>query len=129
MYKKDDEADDYNERGISYFNVMQYADAVKEFTKAINIIKTDPDYFLNRAMAYYSLKMYDAAIKDCKSAITLSADRGDYHNTLGAIYDDMKDLKSAMNEFNEAIRLRMMCLIIITIEAMSTGNSMTGKMR
>ncbi len=71
VYKKDDEADDYNERGISYFNVMQYPDAVKEFTKAINLIKTDPDFYINRALAYYSMHMYNEAIKGlqkCNSA-------------------------------------------------------------
>ena len=48
---KTDQADDYNERGISFFNLKNYAEAIKEFTRAIKIIGNDPDYYYNRGLA------------------------------------------------------------------------------
>ena len=39
-----EKADDYNERGISYFNLKKYPEAIKEFTKAIKLIQNEPDF-------------------------------------------------------------------------------------
>ncbi len=54
---RDEIADDYNERGIAFFNLKKYPDAIKEFTKAIKILPNDPDYHFNRGLAYYSMRM------------------------------------------------------------------------
>ncbi|MHB1471011.1 MAG: tetratricopeptide repeat protein, partial [Thermoplasmataceae archaeon] len=64
----DELADDYNERGISYFNLAKYPEAVKEFTKAIKVIGNEPDYYFNRGLAYYSLKMLEQAVEDYRKS-------------------------------------------------------------
>ena len=92
---KSEQADDYNERGISYFNLKRYPDAIKEFTKAIKLIENEPDFYFNRGLAYYSMKMLDQAIKDYRKSIELDPDHSDYYNAIGAAYEDSGQLEKS----------------------------------
>ncbi|MFG1415151.1 MAG: tetratricopeptide repeat protein [Thermoplasmataceae archaeon] len=102
---KTEMADDYNERGISFFNLRKYPEAIQNFTKAIKIVGTDPDYYHNRGLAYYSMKMLDNAIKDYMKAVEILPDNADYHNALGAAQEDSGDLNGAFESFSKAIEL------------------------
>ena len=63
----------YTIRGISYSNLGQYATAIADYTKAIQL---DPDYalaYLNRGAAYHNQtpRQYTAAINDYTKAIQI----------------------------------------------------------
>ena len=102
---RDEIADDYNERGISFFNLKKYPEAIKEFTKAIKILNNDPDYYFNRGLSYYSMRMYESAVKDYEKAIDILPGNADYHNALGAALEDSGKISEAEAEFSRAIDL------------------------
>jgi tetratricopeptide (TPR) repeat protein len=62
----------YYNRGISYDKKGNSEEAVKNFTKAIEIDKTKADFYSNRGFAYRKLKRYEEAIKDYTEAISLN---------------------------------------------------------
>ena len=57
-----------NNRGIVYFEMRDYARAIKDLTAAIKIAPTEFTY-LFRATSYFFLQKYDKAQADWKSAV------------------------------------------------------------
>jgi len=59
-------------RGDVYLAINQPKDALKDYTKAIEIRHKNSDYYYARSKAYEKLKKYDNAIEDIQIAIELN---------------------------------------------------------
>lgn len=57
------------EDGNAAFKAGKYQDAVREYTKAIQLDQKNATYHSNRAMAYLKLGMYSMAERDCDVAL------------------------------------------------------------
>lgn len=59
------------ERGNALFKEQKYAEAVKEYTEAINRNEKEPKAYSNRAACYHKLGALQEALKDCETCIGL----------------------------------------------------------
>jgi tetratricopeptide (TPR) repeat protein len=57
--------------GIAYFELERYAEAIKCFTKAIEINKEFGDAYFNRAAAYRQIDEFEKAVVDSEKARSL----------------------------------------------------------
>lgn len=64
-------AEDYNKQGLSLAEQGKYYDAIKAYTKAIELDPKKADYYVNRGDAYHNTNQYELAIADYKKALEL----------------------------------------------------------
>jgi tetratricopeptide (TPR) repeat protein len=64
----------YNDLAIAYTNNRRFAQSQQTFTRAIQLARTVPQYYLNRARVDLLLKQTKAAIQDFKKARSLTTD-------------------------------------------------------
>ena len=91
----------------------QYEEAVKCFTKAINLQPKHIEYYTQRGEAYLQLCDYQSAILNYKEACILDADNPQYYNRLAFIYYfsgqclfDQKLFPEALESFSRAAEMR-----------------------
>ncbi len=110
-----------------------WATALKEFSRAIEL---NPNYSLayeRRSNAYAGLKEDDKAMSDLNKAIELDPNNGSAYLDRGNFYDKLKKYPQAIADFSEADKLKQTCaktyrgIMLSTIakennEARNTGN-------
>lgn len=114
-------ADDYNCKGLEYYENEQYNEAIDSFTKAIAGIEEYQfdkvgDYYSNRAQAYFMLGRYEEAIKDYNMALGGNSDEelleainaaylqiAERFNRMGIKFYEKKEYTEAVNYFSKAI--------------------------
>lgn len=87
------------EKSRNYFdegvNLMMrkgdFAEAEKNFTKAIKYNKNDPELYYYRACAKVNARKYEEAIPDFEKAIEIKPDYADAYFSLGRTYSCMHD--------------------------------------
>jgi tetratricopeptide (TPR) repeat protein len=82
--------------------MKQYARAVEDYTKSLQIFPNSGSTFLNRAAAHEALAQYDLAIRDLDQAIAI------YPNHVGTrarIYLKKRDYDRALADFDKALAL------------------------
>jgi tetratricopeptide (TPR) repeat protein len=62
----------YNSRGLAKYGAKEFANAVQDFTKAIQMDPRNSGYVENRQGAFYALGRFDLALMDANNAIRLS---------------------------------------------------------
>lgn len=67
------EAEKLKERGNDSFKDGRYGEAIDLYTKAIDLVPTEPAYLTNRAAASIAIKRFRPALADCRLAATLQA--------------------------------------------------------
>jgi tetratricopeptide (TPR) repeat protein len=92
-------------RGISYECSGDFADAIADQTRAIQLDPTNPIAFVNRSDVYRVSRDYEKALADVNRAIQLgSKDETCYYNR-GQIYFDMGEYDKAIADFSVALKL------------------------
>jgi len=89
-------------KGVVYYNLEWYDDAIVEYKKAIEI---DPNYFdahNNLGLVYADKEMLDDAITEYKKVIGINPEYTNAHNNLGVAYLDKGMFDEAIAEFKEA---------------------------
>ena len=103
---KSDKPSANNNLGLSYFEKGDFDEALKHYTKAINIDKTSV-HFSNRGLAHYHIGKLDEAEKDFNSA--LDKDPNDPHTFFnrGNVYLNMevRQYELAHRDYDTAISL------------------------
>ena len=79
--------DGYNSRGVAYFNMQRYNEAIKDYNKAISLKPDFVEAYNNRGNAYYVLNKYNEAINDWEKAIQLNPG---YGPRLSKLIDNVK---------------------------------------
>lgn len=99
-------ADSYYKRGMSYYGLNNYKEAVLDFSKAIDInLKANPDhYYYSRAKVYYAQREYLKSNNDLDVALAINKKESDYliEKALNNIYlflfdDALQDIEKAKN--------------------------------
>jgi len=106
----DADADNYqafNARGVAYFELKEYANALLDYEQAI---KLRPDFYLpyyNRALLKTAQNDSDAALKDYSQAISMAPDSNasEVYLNRGELFAKLGNLSSAMTDFDKAVQL------------------------
>jgi tetratricopeptide (TPR) repeat protein len=99
------EAEYYFNLGIIAFDNKKYNDAIKFFTKSIELDPYKPATYLNRGVVYLTLNNLKAALKDFDKAIEINPLYTEAYVNRGSAYILLEDYDNAILSFNEAIKL------------------------
>jgi tetratricopeptide (TPR) repeat protein len=95
----------YNSRGLANMGLMNFANAVQDFTKAIQLDPRNSGYVDNRQGAYFALGRFDLALTDANIAIRLSPKEAFVYHSRGLIYSAIERYEDAANDISSAISL------------------------
>ena len=94
----------YND-GISYLDLGKYDEAIKAFTKAIELDPGTSAIYYNRGTAYFVLEDYQKAIDDYSKAIKLDPSDAWAHSNRGAAYDELGEHRKAIDRQRHQVSL------------------------
>lgn len=95
----------YNNRGLSYFLLKKYEEAINDYNRAIELNLNNASYYYNRACSYYCSNKYDKAIEDYDKAIKLNPNYTFAYNNKGITFDNLGEFEEAIMNYNKAIEL------------------------
>jgi len=98
-------SDDYYNRGVSYAQLMQYEEAVLDFTESIILQPGEVDALNNRAWSYIQLDRFLEAVEDCTTAIELDPDYPVSYFNRAAALERMNEREAAIADYNVVIEL------------------------
>ncbi|MBN4076381.1 tetratricopeptide repeat protein [Gemmatimonas aurantiaca] len=91
--------DAYVNLGVHFFGKKNYAEAEKNFKKAVELSPTDTTAFGNLGRTYTKLRKYDDAEKTLKSGLAVNSEFIGAHKQLGNIYYKRKRYQDAITSF------------------------------
>ena len=97
-------AQEYFDKGKSYFDLEQYYNAVSDFDKAIELDPEFRDAYFQRGYCKDELEDYYGAISDYSKAIELDPGSVAYNNR-GVAKNNLKDYNGAISDYSKAIEL------------------------
>jgi len=100
-------ADDYYNRGVSYAQLMQYEEAVLDFTESIRLQPGEVDALNNRAWSYIQLDRFSEAVEDCTAAIELDPEYPISFFNRAAALERMKETEAAIADYTVVIELAL----------------------
>jgi tetratricopeptide (TPR) repeat protein len=80
------DAQAYNKRGSAYHDTGDFASAIRDFNKAIELLPTYVEAYYNRGLTYYDKGNTDIAIKDFNKALEINPRFSWAYNNLGYIF-------------------------------------------
>ena len=92
------------QRGRSYYDSGDYANAILECNRAIELNGRNDQAYFQRGEAYYAMKDYKNAILDFSSAIELKPFKGRYRRR-GLAYYHQGEYEEAIADYSRAIEL------------------------
>jgi tetratricopeptide (TPR) repeat protein len=95
----------YYKAGVEFVENMKYEDAVVQFTSAIGLEPSNPDYYFSRGQAYDKLLKYNEAKADYEKAIVFAPKNIEAIISLGVIYNNTGNFEQALNLLNRASRI------------------------
>jgi tetratricopeptide (TPR) repeat protein len=96
----------YNVRGIIYSELKKdYAAAIKEYDKGVNLNPNDFRLLLNRGVAHYFLKNYKNAYSDFDRSTTLNPNDFNSFRNKGVAAMELKDYQNAILAFEKAVAM------------------------
>jgi len=98
-------AEAYNNRGLAYYNLRQYQQAVNDYDKAISINSNYAVAYNNRGNAYYSQGNYKLALADFNKSLSLDTKYAKAHFNRGLAYLQLNNKTQSCREFNLACNL------------------------
>ena len=88
----------YESRGLVYFDMKGYLNALEDFNRAIELHRDYPECYYYRGLTKNHLKLYAEAIDDFNEALSLNSEnKGGIHNGLGYSYKMLNDFDKALN--------------------------------
>lgn len=95
----------YNNRGLAYYDLGQYTQAISDYTKAIELNPKDAVAYNSRGITYKKLGQYTQAISDYTKAIELNSKYAMAYNNRGNAYYYLGQYTQAISDFTKAIEL------------------------
>ena len=92
----------YLGRGVSYFNLMEYEQALADLTTSIQQNDTVAGSYYSRGMVNYELRDYPAAIADFQKILELSEGNAALYFNLGMAYFRLNEKDKACPNLNKA---------------------------
>jgi tetratricopeptide (TPR) repeat protein len=88
--------------GVEFTENLKYEDAIAQFTSAIGVEPSNPDYYHARGKAYMSLLKYNEAKIDFEKAIVFAPKDVDLLVSLGAANNKLGNFEEALKNLNRA---------------------------
>jgi tetratricopeptide (TPR) repeat protein len=90
-----------NERlkGNESMKSSDFKDAIKCYSKSLELYRDDPATFSNRALAYLKSKEYARALEDAETAIKMKPDYIKAYHRRGKAYSALNKLELAIRDF------------------------------
>jgi tetratricopeptide (TPR) repeat protein len=95
----------YLGRGVSHMNLMEYDQAISDFSTSIEYNDTVASAYHSRAMVNYEVKDYSAAVSDFLKALELSEGNAALFFNLGMSYYRLEQKEKACPYFHKACKL------------------------
>ena len=95
----------YEQRGITYYVVRKYKQAIKDFGAAIELDDNNPVYYEQRGRAYSANSEYEASILDYDRAITLNPSEFTYYHSRGNAKRYLKRYEEALDDYSKMIEV------------------------
>ena len=95
----------YYKAGTEFFDGMKYDDAVVQFTNAIGLQPSDPDYYYARGQAYENLFKYSEAKADYENAILFDPKNSNVLINLAAVCNKTGSYEEALKLLNRALHI------------------------
>jgi len=92
----------YMGRGVSHLNLVEYDQALSDFSSALDLNDTLASAYHSRAMANYELKDYSAAVNDFLKALNNSQGNSALYFNLGMSYYRLNEKSKACPYFHKA---------------------------
>ena len=92
-------------RGLTYRNMGNYEDALKDFNRAIEINPDDKRAIAHRGITYRLMKRNEDALQDLNRAIEIDSDYKLAIAQRGITYGEMKRYEDALKDFDCAIEI------------------------
>lgn len=106
--KNPDDPAIFNSRGLAYYSLQQYEEALIDFDKAI---KLKPDYveaLNNRSLIYFYQKHFELALRDLETALQIDPQNAESYNNRGLVHEAMDKKDLAQTDFAKATELSFM---------------------
>jgi tetratricopeptide (TPR) repeat protein len=91
--------------GMEFVDNLKYDDAVVQFTAAINLEPSNPDYYYARGQAYLMVTKYEEAKADFEKSLVFAPKNVDAMINLGAVCNKMGKYEEALKYLNHAAKL------------------------
>lgn len=98
-------AEAFHQRGIAYSAMEDHQNAIKDFTKTIELKPQYAGAYVNRGNSKRALELDSEALSDYSTAITLDDKNFVAYNNRGLVETDMRQFDKAMADFDRAIAL------------------------
>jgi len=95
----------YNNRGLAFYNLKRYQQAVKDYSQAIRMNPEDAIAFNNRGNAYYEMQKYEPARADYNDSISINPQYANAYLNRGLVYYQMDKNDQACMDFKKACDL------------------------
>lgn len=92
-------------KGLKYFSLKRYKEAIEEFNKALKTDSSNPEIYANLGLAYYKIDRYRESIESYKKALLLNPDSRYIYKRLGALNLIIGEYDSAIEAFQKALQL------------------------
>ena len=116
------QSDIHFNKGVTYAKDGEYAKAVNEYTKTIELAPNDAGAYYNRGNSYDNLGLYQDAIADYTKAIRSAPDYALAYNNRGWSYHNMGDDQAAIVDYNKAIQIDSGNALIYLNRSVSTAS-------
>ncbi len=98
-----EQAEIFLNKGISFLELKQYPNALRELLEAEKYNSRDPKIYYHLGMVYHAMDMKEKAIDSFQQAISLKDDYSEAHNYLGTLYIGEQMWDKAIVHFDKAI--------------------------
>ncbi|WP_372369528.1 protein kinase [Candidatus Uabimicrobium sp. HlEnr_7] len=103
--QKNSNSDIYTNRGIVYFRLKKYKEALSDYNKAIEINDYNSRAYNSRGRIHALQKQYGKAIKDYDKSILRNPKNLKALNNRAFLYKEMKEYKKSLIDYNKIIDL------------------------
>lgn len=98
-------AQDYNLRGLAHTCMGNYEQAIRDFSRALDLDKTDSRFYVNRGEVYFYQGNNDGAIAEYQRALQLDNQNIIAYNNLGYLLALLERYDEAFDAYGEAIKI------------------------
>ena len=99
-------AEEIKQQANAQFKNKNYSEALKLYTKALEINPKEITYYLNLAACYHELKEFDKVIEECQKVIDNTNDfqkKSKAYGRIGFAYQEKGDLDKAIKSFDDSL--------------------------
>ena len=100
-----EEAKKYKDQGNAAFQAQNYEEALKHFTKAIELNPSDHVFYSNRSGCYASLKNYEKALEDADKCVSIKPDWGKGYQRKGLAEFYLNQYEKAATTYTEGLKI------------------------